>query len=51
MQSTPRTAADLESASAAAEKDNLGGHHTDKPSEGNGKSTSCESRSRNRGGG
>jgi len=41
---------DRESASAAAEKGNLGGHRTDKPSEGYGNARSCESRSRNRSG-
>jgi len=44
----PSTGADQESASAAAEEDNLGGHHKDKQSEGNGNTRSCESRSRNR---
>jgi len=39
-----------ESASTTAEKDKLGGHHTDKQSEGNGNVRSCESRSRNRSG-
>jgi len=47
----PSTGADRESASAAAEEDNLGGHHKkDKQSEGNGNARSCESRSRNRSG-
>ena len=46
----PSTGADRESASAAAEEDNLGGHHKDKQSEGDGNARSCESRSRNRSG-
>jgi len=46
----PTTGADRESASAAAEEDNLGGHHKDKQSEGDGNARSCESRSRNRSG-
>jgi hypothetical protein len=47
----PSTSADRKSASAAAEKDNLDGHHRkDKQSEGNGNARSCESRSRNRSG-
>ena len=45
----PSTYADRESASAAAEEDNLGSHHKkDKQSEGNGNARSCESRSCNR---
>ena len=45
------TGADRESASAAAEEDNLGGHHKkDKQSKGNENARSCESRSRNRSG-
>ena len=46
----PSTGADRESASAAAEEDNLGGHHKDKQLEGNGNTRSCESRSQNRSG-
>jgi len=46
----PSAGADRESTSAAAEEDNLGGHHKDKQSEGNGNARSCESRSRNRSG-
>ena len=47
----PSTGADRESASAATEEDNLGGHHKkDKQSEGNRNARSCESRSRNRSG-
>ena len=46
----PSTGAGRESASAAAEKDNLGGHHMDKLSEGNGNARSCESRSWDRSG-
>ena len=47
----PSTGADRESASAAVEEDNLGGHHKkDKQSEGNRNARSCESRSRNRSG-
>jgi len=46
--SGPSTDECWESASAAVEKDNLGGHHTEKQSEGNGNVRSCESRSRNR---
>jgi len=47
----PSTGADRESASAAAEEDNLGGHHKkDKQSEGNRNARSCESRLRNRSG-
>jgi len=47
----PSTGAARESASAAAEEDNLGGHHKkDKQSEGNRNAKSCESRSRNRSG-
>jgi len=42
----PSTGTDRESASAAAEEDNLGGHHKkDKQSEGNGNARSCKSRS------
>jgi len=47
----PNTGTDQESASAATEEDNLGGHHKkDKQSEGNGNARSCESKSRNRSG-
>ena len=46
----PITGTDRESASAAAEEDNLGGHHKDKQSEGNRNVRSCEPRSRNRSG-
>ena len=46
----PSTGTDQESASAAAEEDNLGGYHKDKQSEGIGNAKSCESRSRNRSG-
>jgi len=46
--SGPSTGKGRESASAATEKDNLGGYHTDKQSEGNGNVRSCKSRSRNR---
>ena len=47
----PSTGTDRESASAATEEDNLGGHHKKgKQSEGNGNARSCESRSRNRSG-
>jgi len=47
----PSTSADRESASAATEEDNLGGHHKkDKQLEGNGNARSCESRSWNRSG-
>jgi len=47
----PSTGADREGASAAAEEDNLGGHHKkDKQSEGNRNARSCEFRSRNRSG-
>jgi len=43
----PSTGADRESASTAAEEDNLGGHHKkDKQSEGNVNARSCEPRSR-----
>jgi len=42
------TGADWESASTTTEKDNLGGHHTDKQSERNGNARNCESRLQNR---